>query len=57
MINNFGFSNRVENGKLSQEKEVLQTESIKFSLDDVGRIIKKESIDKDKKIIIEKYFY
>lgn len=57
LINNFGFSNRVENGKLSQEKEVLQTESIKFSLDDVGRIIKKESIDKDKKIIIEKYFY
>lgn len=57
-INYFSFSNRVKNGKASQEKEILRTESIKFSLDKEGRIIKKETVSKDdQKSNIEKYFY
>jgi len=56
-INDFGFSNRVKNGKSSLEKEVLSTESIKFTLDGSGRIIKKESLDKNKKNLVENYSY
>lgn len=56
-INDFSFSNRIKNGKAFQEKEITQTESIKFSLDGEGRVVKKESTGKDKKIVVEKYSY
>ncbi|WP_312389935.1 hypothetical protein [Chryseobacterium sp.] len=53
----YNFSNRVKNGKTEQNKEVLDTESIKFTLDSSQRPIKKEITDKNKKALTQEFSY
>jgi len=55
--NQYSFSNRVKNGKTEPDKEVINTENIKFSLDFMGRAVKKEATDKNKKIGLQEFSY
>ncbi|KFC18075.1 hypothetical protein IO89_18250 [Epilithonimonas lactis] len=56
-INHFNFSNRVVDGKAKLEKELSNSESIKFSLDLSGKIVKKETTDKKGGTTVENYSY
>lgn len=55
--NKYSFSNRVKNGKTEQNKELLSSDSIKFTLDSSGKAIKKEKSDQNKKIEIHEFSY
>ncbi|MBV6881797.1 hypothetical protein KVY03_18385 [Epilithonimonas sp. FP105] len=56
-VNNFSFSNRVENGKTIQERDIRDFEKIKFILDNNGRIVKKETNRENRETEIEEYSY
>lgn len=57
-INKFSFSNKMNNGKIEGNKELLDSEIIKYKLDNIGRIIQKEIYNKNKKPVeIVNYFY
>lgn len=55
--NQYSFSNRVKNGKTEKNKELLSSESIKFTLDQSGKVLKKETSDKNKKAEIQEFDY
>ncbi|KQR94379.1 hypothetical protein ASG01_00375 [Chryseobacterium sp. Leaf180] len=56
-INHFNFANRVVDGKAKLEKDLSNAESIKFSFDNSGKIIKKETTDKNRGMTVEYYSY
>ncbi len=56
-VNHFSFSNRITNGKANLEKEISNSQSIKFSFDNTGKIVKKETTDKNNRTISETYSY
>lgn len=56
-IKRFNFSNRVINGTSKLEKEISNSESVKFLFDSSGKIIKKETTDKNRGTTVENYSY
>lgn len=49
-VNKLDFSNSMRDGKTGQSAEVINSEIIRFKLDNIGRIIKKQVYNKDKNI-------
>ncbi|QXU43667.1 hypothetical protein [Pedobacter sp. D749] len=56
-VNHSNFSNRVLEGKSKFKKEVFDSETIKFSFDNSGKIIKKETTGKNGETSVETYSY
>lgn len=56
-INHFNSSNRVIDGKSRIEKEIRNSGSVKFTFDNSGKIIRKETTDKNRVTTLENYSY
>lgn len=48
-VDKYKFFNSINNGETIQNKELIDSEMIKYKLDNIGRIIKKEIHSKNKK--------
>ncbi|WP_123905689.1 hypothetical protein [Chryseobacterium sp. ERMR1:04] len=47
IVNKFSFSNTLKNGKNETDKKLTNSETITYTLDTLGRVVKKETINKD----------
>lgn len=47
IVNKFSFSNTLKNGKNETDKKLTNSETTTYTLDTLGRVVKKETINKD----------